>query len=127
MIGDEEFCSSCATGRTYIGVLLMTGPKYDAPQAGAIIISIHSKRDVPAVTLLYSKALGLNDVWHFVGGFVKAVQAVWASYPIGVTADPDTDAVASPKEEKGAMDMDKQPPQRLSSDDLTFVGQIVQQ
>ncbi|HUI72156.1 MAG TPA: SCO family protein [Spirochaetia bacterium] len=100
------------------------------PDAGNVVlvaVTTDPKRDVPAVTLPYSKALGLNDVWHFVGGSAKAVQAVWASYAIGVTVNPETDAVAPPKEEKGAMVMDKPPTQGLSSDDLTLVGQIVQQ
>ena len=89
-----------------------------------VAVTTDPKRDVPAVTLPYSKALGLDDVWHFVGGPAKAVQTVWASYAIGVTVDPDTDAVAPPK---GTMDMDKPPTQGLSSDDLSLVGKIVQQ
>jgi cytochrome oxidase Cu insertion factor (SCO1/SenC/PrrC family) len=99
----------------------------DAHNVSFVAVTTDPKRDVPSVTLPYSKALGLSDVWHFVGGPAKAVQAVWASYAIGVTADPDTDAVAPPKEEKGGMDMDKPPTQGLTSDDLTLVGQIVQQ
>ncbi len=96
----------------------------DAKNVVLVAVTTDPKRDVPAVTLPYSKALGLDDVWHFVGGPAKAVQAVWASYAIGVTVDPDTDAVAPPK---GAMDMDKPPTQGLSSDDLSLVGKIVQQ
>jgi cytochrome oxidase Cu insertion factor (SCO1/SenC/PrrC family) len=101
----------------------------DAQNVSFVAVTTDPKRDVPSVTLPYSKALGLNDVWHFVSGPAKAVQAVWASYAIGVSVDPDTDAVAPPKEEKGAMkmEMDKPPTQGLSSDDLTLVGQIVQQ
>jgi len=96
----------------------------DAKNVVLVAVTTDPKRDVPAVTLPYSKALGLDDVWHFVGGSAKAVQAVWASYAIGVTVDPDTDAVAPPK---GTMDMDKPPTQGLSSDDLALVGTIVQQ
>jgi len=99
----------------------------DANNVAFVAVTTDPKRDVPKTTLPYSKALGLNDVWHFVGGSAKAVQAVWASYAIGVTVDTDTDAVAPPKEEKGAMDMDKPPTQGLSSADLALVGQIVQQ
>ncbi len=99
----------------------------DANRMTFVAVTTDPKRDVPAVTLPSSKALGLENVWHFVGGTAKAVQAVWASYAIGVTVDPDTDAVAPPKEDKGAMAMDKPPTQGLSSDDLTLVGQIVQQ
>ena len=101
----------------------------DAQNVSFIAVTTDPKRDVPAVTLPYSKALGLNDIWHFLGGAAKAVQAVWANYGIGVTVDPDTDAVAPPKEEKSGtkMDMDKPPTQGLSSDDLALVGQIVQQ
>lgn len=95
----------------------------DAQNVVFVAVTTDPKRDVPAVTLPYSKALGLNDVWHFVGGPAKAVQAVWASYAIGVTVNPDTDAVAPPKEE---MEM-KPPTQGLSSEDLALVGQIVQQ
>ncbi len=104
---------------------LQLGP--DAKSVVFVAVTTDPKRDVPAVTLPYSKALGLNDVWHFVGGPAKAVQAVWASYAIGVTVNPETDAVAPPKEDKGAMAMDKPPTQGLSSDDLTLVGKIVQQ
>jgi len=99
----------------------------DAGNVAFVAVTTDPKRDVPAVTLPYSRALGLENVWHFVGGSAKAVQAVWASYAIGVTVDPDTEAVAPPKEEKGAMDMDKPPTQGLSSADLAVVGQIVQQ
>jgi len=99
----------------------------DSRNVAFVAVTTDPKRDVPETTLPYSKALGLNDVWHFVGGPAKAVQAVWASYAIGVTVDTDTDAVAPPKEEKGAMDMDKPPTQGLSSADLALVGQIVQQ
>ena len=95
----------------------------DSKNVVLVAVTTDPKRDVPAVTLPYSKALGLDGVWHFVGGPARAVQAVWASYAIGVTVDPDTDAVAPPKEE---MDM-KPPTQGLSSDDLALVGQIVQQ
>ena len=96
----------------------------DAKNVAIVAVTTDPKRDVPAVTLPYSKALGLESVWHFVGGPAKAVQAVWASYAIGVTVDPGTDAVAPPK---GMMDMDKPPTQGLSSDDLSLVGKIVQQ
>jgi len=95
----------------------------DAQNVSFVAVTTDPKRDVPAVTLPYSKALGLDAVWHFVGGDAKAVQAVWAKYAIGVTVNPDTDAVAPPKEE---MEM-KPPTQGLSSDDLALVGKIVQQ
>jgi len=96
----------------------------DAKNVVLVAVTTDPKRDVPAVTLPYSKALGLDAVWHFVGGPAKAVQAVWASYAIGVTVDPGTDAAAPPK---GLTDMDKPPTQGLSSDDLSLVGKIVQQ
>lgn len=99
----------------------------DAQNVVFVAVTTDPKRDVSAITLPYSKALGLNDVWHFVGGSAKAVQAVWASYGIGVTVDTDTDAVAPPKEEKGAINVEKPPTQGLTSDDLALVGQIVQQ
>lgn len=101
----------------------------DSQNVVFVAVTTDPKRDVPAVTLPYSKALGLNDVWHFVGGPAKEVEAVWANYGIGVTVDPDTGAVAPPKEEKGGMkmDMDKPPTQGLTSDDLALVGHIVQQ
>jgi protein SCO1/2 len=99
----------------------------DALNVVFVAVTTDPKRDVPQVTQAYSKALGLNDVWHFVGGSPKAVQAVWASYAIGVTVDADTDAVAPPKEEKGAMKMENPPTQGLTSADLALIGQIVQQ
>ena len=95
----------------------------DAKNVVFVAVTTDPKRDVPAVTLQYSKALGLDGVWHFVGGPAKSVQAVWASYGIGVTVDPETDAVAPPKD---AMEM-KPPTQGLSSNDLSLVGKIVQQ
>jgi len=95
----------------------------DAKNVVFVAVTTDPKRDVPAVTLQYSKALGLDGVWHFVGGPAKSVQAVWASYAIGVTVDPETDAVAPPKD---AMEM-KPPTQGLSSDDLSLVGKMVQQ
>ena len=72
----------------------------DAANVVFVAVTTDPKRDVPQVTAAFSKELGLSDVWHFVGGAPEAVQAVWANYGIGVTVDPDTEAVAPPKEEK---------------------------
>ena len=72
----------------------------DAANVVFVAVTTDPKRDIPQVTAAYSKELGLLDVWHFVGGAPEAVQAVWASYGIGVTVDPDTQAVAPPKEVK---------------------------
>ena len=72
----------------------------DAAKVVFVAVTTDPKRDVSRVTAAYSKELGLLDVWHFVSGAPKAMQAVWASYGIGVTVDPDTDAVAPPKNEK---------------------------
>jgi cytochrome oxidase Cu insertion factor (SCO1/SenC/PrrC family) len=95
----------------------------DARNVVFVAVTTDPKRDVPRVTLPYSKALGLNDIWHFVGGPAKAVHAVWASYGIGVTVDPGTDAAAPPTGDGGV----KPPTQGLSSEDLSLVGRIVQQ
>jgi len=70
----------------------------DASDVVFVAVTTDPKRDVPEVTSAYSKAIGLDDVWHFVGGQPKDVQAVWTHYAIGVTVDHDTDAVA-PKED----------------------------
>jgi cytochrome oxidase Cu insertion factor (SCO1/SenC/PrrC family) len=72
----------------------------DAANVVFVAVTTDPKRDIPKVTAAYSKALGLLDAWHFVGGSPEAVQAVWANYGIGVTVDPDTQAVAPPKEVK---------------------------
>jgi len=95
--------------------------------AGVVFVAVTTdpKRDVPQVTLPYSKALGMADAWHFVGGDPKAVQAVWFNYGIGVTVDSGTDAVAPPKE--GAMKDMPSPTQGLSKADLDLAGQISDQ
>ena len=72
----------------------------DAGKVVIVAVTTDPKRDVPRVTAAYSKEIGLQDAWHFVGGPAEAVQAVWANYGIGVTVDPDTAAVAPSKEEK---------------------------
>ena len=101
----------------------------DAKNVSLVAVTTDPKRDVPSVTLPYSKALGMADAWHFVGGDAKAVQAVWSSYGIGVTVNPDTDAVAAPKEENsgGQMAMDQVPTQGLSQADITLAAQIADQ
>lgn len=118
----------------------------DAVNVVFVAVTTDPKRDVPAVTAAYSKELGLLDVWHFVSGTPKAVQAVWFSYGIGVTVDQDTDAVAPPKDEKmsamssqtdktgsastdsteakgGGMEM-APPTQGLSSSDIDLAGTL---
>ena len=72
----------------------------DAGKVVFVAVTTDPKRDVPQVTAAYSKEIGLLDGWHFVGGPAEAVQAVWASYGIGVTVDPDTAAVAPPRDDK---------------------------
>lgn len=72
----------------------------DAANVVFVAVTTDPKRDVPEVTAAYSKELGLLDVWHFVSGMPKAVQAVWFNYGIGVTVDQETEAVAPPKDEK---------------------------
>jgi len=101
----------------------LLGP--DAANVVFVAVTTDPKRDVPDVTSAYSKALGLDDVWHFVGGAPKDVQAVWANYAIGVTVDENTEAVAagSMKGMNMAMPM---PSQGLSSEDRDLVGQIVE-
>jgi cytochrome oxidase Cu insertion factor (SCO1/SenC/PrrC family) len=71
----------------------------DANTVVFVTVTTDPKRDVPLVTAAYSKALGLFDVWHFVGGPMQAVQKVWTSYGIGVSVDPATGAVAPEKEQ----------------------------
>lgn len=112
----------------------------DADKVALVTVTTDPKRDTPEVMAAYSKALGLNDAWHFLGGDPKDVQAVWANYGIGVTVDPDTDAVAPPKEEQsasasspkdsqssgGASDESSSVTNGLSKSDLSLVGEIVQ-
>jgi cytochrome oxidase Cu insertion factor (SCO1/SenC/PrrC family) len=102
----------------------------DAANVVFVAVTTDPKRDIPEVTAAYSKELGLFDAWHFVGGTPEAVQAVWAGYGIGVTIDPDTDAVAPQKESKeaGGAGADLQAPiQGLSKSDLTLAGTLIQQ
>jgi hypothetical protein len=66
-------------------------------------------------------SLGLYDVWHFVGGAPKDVQAVWAHYAIGVTVDEDTGAVAPPT---GAMKDMPVPSEGLSKADLDLAQHV---
>jgi|SRR5208283_3046328 len=106
----------------------------DAANVVFVAVTTDPKRDVPQATAAYSKELGLLDVWHFVGGASEAVQAVWSKYGIGVTVDPDTDAVAPPKEEKvsatsrdsSASNAVETPPptQGLSASDLDLAGAL---
>ena len=115
----------------------------DAANVVFVAVTTDPKRDVPPVTTAYSKELGLLDVWHFVSGAPKAVQAVWFNYGIGVTVDQGTDAVAPPKDEKmsatssqkdkevqprsesgGGMEM-AAPTQGLSKSDLDLAGTLI--
>ena len=112
----------------------------DADKVVFVTVTTDPKRDTPEVMAAYSKALGLSDAWHFVGGASKDVQSVWANYGIGVTVDPDTEAVAPPKEEQSAATPSQKDSQSsggtsdessgvtngLSKSDLSLVGQIVQ-
>jgi cytochrome oxidase Cu insertion factor (SCO1/SenC/PrrC family) len=108
----------------------------DAANVVLVAVTTDPKRDVPQVTAAYSRQLGLENVWHFVGGEPAAVQAVWASYGIGVTTDAATGAVA-PKEEKtsstssggstSTAPAEESPPptQGLSEADLNLAGTII--
>ena len=106
----------------------------DASRVEFVTITTDPKRDTPSVMGAYSKALGMDDTWHFVGGDPKAVQAVWSSYGIGVSVDPGTGAVAEghdgheKESHEATMDMsDRGLTRGLSDGDLDLVGQIVQQ
>jgi len=99
----------------------LLGPDAD----GVVIVAVTTdpKRDVPKVTAAYSKALGMFDSWHFVGGPADAVQAVWANYGIGVTADPDTSAAATSTKDQDT----GEPIQGLTHADLALAGSIGQE
>jgi cytochrome oxidase Cu insertion factor (SCO1/SenC/PrrC family) len=100
----------------------------DASQVVIVAVTTDPRRDTPEVTAAYSRELGLNDAWHFVGGRAEAVQAVWANYGIGVTVDPDTAAAAPQGEDKaGPAQEADEPVQGLTRADLALVGKIVQQ
>ena len=111
----------------------------DASKVVIVAVTTDPKRDIPKVTAAYSKEIGLQDAWHFVGGPAEAVQAVWANYGIGVTVDPDTAAVAPPRDDKvSAMTPKKDeadttavpdsdaPIQGLSKADVDLAGKIAQ-
>jgi cytochrome oxidase Cu insertion factor (SCO1/SenC/PrrC family) len=112
----------------------------DADKVVLVAVTTDPKRDVPEVTAAYSREIGLLDAWHFLGGTPKAVQDVWFSYGIGVTVDPDTAAVAPPKDEKMSAISSKKdkaddksgpdsdaPVQGLSESDLALASTIVKQ
>jgi len=93
----------------------------DASRVEFVAVTTDPKRDVPSVMAAYSKAVGLNDVWHFVGGAPRDVQAVWSDYGIGVTVDKDTSAVAAPE---GEQKDEPEPTQGLSKADQELAEQI---
>ena len=102
----------------------------DVKNVVLVAVTTDPERDTPQVCSAYSKTLGLSDGWYFLGGKAPAVQAVWASYGIGVTVNPDTQAVAV-TEEKGAStgsaDMgEKGLLKGLSESDINLVGKIEQ-
>jgi cytochrome oxidase Cu insertion factor (SCO1/SenC/PrrC family) len=78
----------------------------DADKVAFVTVTTDPKRDTPEVMGAYSKTLGMFDAWHFVGGSPKDVKAVWFNYGIGVTVDPETEAVAA-KEEASSNDTEK--------------------
>jgi len=99
-----------------------------AKDVAFVAVTTDPKRDTPAVMAAYSKTLGLSDGWHFLGGPATAVQAVWFNYGIGVTVNPDTQAVAV-TEEKGAATGSADVGERgllkgLSESDIKLVGKI---
>ena len=99
----------------------------DAKDVVFVLVTTDPKRDTPSVTAAYSRALGMFDVWHFVGGPADAVQAVWANYGIGVTVDSDTGAVATKASTGGADESGAEPTQGLSDADLSLAGKIIQE
>jgi cytochrome oxidase Cu insertion factor (SCO1/SenC/PrrC family) len=106
----------------------------DAEKVAFVTVTTDPKRDTPQVMAAYSRALELDDVWRFVGGDPKAVQAVWADYGIGVSIDPATEAVAegqeSDKGDSASHSMHAADPgfaNGLSSLDLDLVGRIIDQ
>jgi cytochrome oxidase Cu insertion factor (SCO1/SenC/PrrC family) len=100
----------------------------DASQVVIVAVTTDPRRDTPDVTSAYSRELGLDDAWHFVGGTPEAVQAVWANYGIGVTVDPDTAAAAPRGEQKaGPAQEADEPVQGLTHTDLALAGRIAQE
>ena len=93
----------------------------DASRVVFVAVTTDPKRDVPSVTSAYSKAVGLDDVWRFVGGAPKDVQAVWSDYAIGVTIDQDTGAATTPA---GPMKDEPVPSQGLSKADVNLAERI---
>ena len=105
----------------------LLGP--DAKNVVFVAVTTDPKRDTPAVMNAYSKALGMSDGWHFVGGPAAAVQAVWASYGIGVEVDKATQAAAVTEAgvSSGGPDSDERGLLKgLSEADLDLVGKIEQ-
>ncbi len=102
----------------------------DAGKVAFVAVTTDPGRDVTAVTGAYSKAMGLFDIWHFVGGPTEAVQSVWSDYGIGVSVNPDTGGAASGKEQgstaPGGGTAQWSPTTGLSEVDLAVAGEIIQ-
>jgi cytochrome oxidase Cu insertion factor (SCO1/SenC/PrrC family) len=100
----------------------------EAEKVVFVAVTTDPKRDITPVTAAYSRALGMYDAWHFVSGAPEAVQAVWASYGIGVTVDPGTAAAAPSRQDSdtGSAGTGNEPTQGLTTADLTTAGEIIQ-
>lgn len=108
-------------------VSLLSG---DTDKVSFIAVTTDPKRDVPKVTSAYSKAIGLDDAWHFVTGPLETLRTVWADYGIGVEIDPGTQPEGSPvgnkKDSSVTMEVDS-PAKGLSKANLVLAGKIIGQ
>ncbi len=108
----------------------------DASKVAFVAVTTDPQRDVPQRTAAYSKAVGMYNVWHFVGGTSAQVAAVWNAYGIGVKADPKTGAVSAEDEatsdsstaSSSTADTAKEeasPSAGLSKSDLALAGDVI--
>jgi cytochrome oxidase Cu insertion factor (SCO1/SenC/PrrC family) len=103
----------------------------DTEKVAFIAVTTDPERDVPKVTSAYSKAIGLDDAWHFVTGPLGTLKTVWANYGIGVQVDSGTQSESSPddaaKDSTADSESDSPPTNGLSRADLFLAGKIVDQ
>lgn len=62
----------------------------DADHVVFVSVTLDPEGDTPAVLAAYSRQFGLFNVWHFVSGSSRDVEAVWFAYGVAVSTDPET-------------------------------------
>jgi cytochrome oxidase Cu insertion factor (SCO1/SenC/PrrC family) len=106
----------------------------DMDRVSFVAVTTDPKRDVQIVTSAYSKAMGLDDTWHFLTGPLDTLKTVWANYGIGVEIDPGFQPEGLPKtaraedtKDTGADAEADLATQGLTKSDLELAGNIIDQ